>query len=121
MGRKSCEVRQTAKRGYWREADARVLIEAWRSSGEPLTRFARRHGVRRRRLARWLSRLERAGSRQLNFVPVRVVAPESALGNGVGAAIEIQLARGVRVRVPGGFAPEDLRSVLSVLAESTPC
>jgi len=121
MARESGMLRQVAKRGYSRESDAQVLIEAWRGSGESLTRFANRHGIQRRRLTRWLSRLERTGSGVLSFLPVRLVEAELALGNGVGATIEIEIARGVQVRVPHGFAAEDLRSVLSVLAESTPC
>ena len=32
-------------RRYWREAEARVVVEAWRASGESLAGFARRHAV----------------------------------------------------------------------------
>jgi hypothetical protein len=118
MGRKA-EVRLVAERRYWREAEARVLVGAWRSSGEALSAFARRHGVERRRLARWVSRLEETGAGALRFHPVRVVErrPES----GGGAPIEIQLGGGQRVRVPHGFESEDLRRVLAVLAAATPC
>ena len=118
MGRKA-DVRQVADRRYWREADARVLVEAWRSSGETLSGFARRHGVEPRRLARWVSRLPRVGEGSLRFHPVRLV--ESPLGTGGWAPIEIQLAGGRRVRVPRGFETEDLRRVLAVLEETATC
>ena len=118
MARKA-GVRQVAERRYWREADARVLVEAWRNSGETLSGFARRHGVEPRRLARWVSRLSGAGEGSLRFHPVRLV--ESPPETGGGAPIEIQLAGGRRVRVPRGFETEDLRRVLVVLEEAATC
>jgi len=111
--------RQVAERRYWREADARVLVEAWRSSGETFSGFARRHGVEPRRLARWVSRLSGAGEGSLRFHPIRLV--ESPPETGGGAPIEIQLAGGRRVRVPRGFETEDLRRVLVVLEEAATC
>ncbi len=113
MGRKA-DVQLVAERRYWREAEARVLVEAWRSSGETLSGFARRYGVEPRRLARWVSRL---GS--LRFHPVRLM--ESPLERGGGAPIEIQLAGGRRVRVARGFETEDLRRVLAVLEGAATC
>lgn len=118
MGRKA-DVRLVAERRYWREGEARVLVEAWRSSGETLWGFARHHGVEPRRLARWVRRLERAGRGSLRFHPVRLV--QSAPESGGGAAIEIQLVGGRRVRVPRGFETEELRRVLAVLEEAKTC
>jgi len=118
MARKA-DVRQVAERLYWREADARVVVEAWRNSGETLSAFARRHRVERKRLARWVRRLEQAGVGPLRFHPVRLV--ESPLETGGGAPIEIQLAGGQRVRVAHGFQTEDLSRVLAVLAEAARC
>jgi transposase-like protein len=118
MGRKA-EVRLVAERRYWREAEARVLVEAWQSSGETPSEFARRHGVEPRRLARWVSRLQGAGEEPLHFHAVRLV--ESPAEAGDGAPIEIQLSGGRRVRVPRGFEAEDLRRVLAVLEAAAPC
>jgi hypothetical protein len=117
MARKA-DVRRVAGRVYWREADARVVVDAWRKSGESLSGFARRQGVERKRLARWVRRLEGAGG-PLHFHPVRLV--ESAAESGGGAPIDIQLAGGQRVRVTHGFQTEDLRRVLAVLAEAARC
>ena len=111
MARKA-DVRQVAARGYWREADARVVVEAWRNSGEAVSAFARRHRVEPKRLARWVRRLGRAG--RARFHPVRLV--ETLPASGGGAAIEIRLAGGQRVRVAHGFQSEDLSRVLAVLA-----
>ena len=115
-------VAEIARRGYWRESDARILVEAWRSSGETLARFARRHGVERPRLSRWVVRLEGVAGEALRFHPVRLVdqrrEPDSG---GHGAPIEIQLNGGQRVRVPRGFEAEELRRVLAVLLETAKC
>jgi hypothetical protein len=120
---KRSEVAQAAESRYWREAEARVLVEAWRRSGETLTRFARRHGVQRRRLARWVDRLEGAPGKAVRFHRVRLVDyrqvdPERDRS---GAAIEIQFGGGRLVRVPHGFEADELRRVLAVLAEVTEC
>ena len=99
--------------GYWREAEARVVVAAWRRSGETLAAFARQRGVHPRRLARWARRLE-GGKRgaAVHFHRVRPVAPAAR-----EARIEIVLGGGVEVRVPPGFAMEDLRRVLAVVGE----
>jgi len=118
MARKA-DVRQVAERQYWREADARVVIEGWHRSSETLSGFARRHGIAPPRLARWVRRLEGAGGEVVRFHPVRVVEREPERGS--GAPIEIHLAGGQRVRVPHAFEAEDLRRVLVVLAEVERC
>ena len=114
------DVRQVAERRYWRESEARVLVEAWRNSGETLAGFARRHGVERRRLTRWVGRLE-GGGEALRFHPVRLVKRRPDPESGSGVPIEIELAEGQRVRVSRGFAAEDLRRVLAVLGEAAKC
>ncbi len=113
------EVRRVAGRGYWREADARVLVEAWRGSGERLSGFARRHGFEPRRLVRWVKRLEGAERSALRFHPVRLVEREP--GTVDRTRIEIHLAGGERICVPRSFEAEDLRRVLAVLAEAGGC
>jgi hypothetical protein len=110
-----------AASGYWRESTARVMVEAWRGSGETVAAFARRHGVDRRRLARWVRRVEgTTGEVVVPFHPVRVVGGEPA-ARGHDAPIEIAVGRTYRVRVPPGFAGEDLRRVLAALAVGGAC
>ena len=118
MSRRS-EVAQISRRGYWKEADARVVVEAWRSGGETLSKFAARYGVDAKRIARWASRLGRPQPEAVHFHPVRLVGvgPERASGS----PIEIRLAGGRRVRVARGFDAEDLRRVLAVLDEGARC
>ena len=71
MSRNS-EVAQVAKQRYWREADARVMVEAWRISGGTLSEFADRHGVDPKRIARWAWRLGRPKPEAVHFHPVRL-------------------------------------------------
>ncbi len=109
----------TACGTYWHEAEARTVIETWRQSGETLAAFARRRGLNRRRLVRWVSRLRTSEPEPMQFHPVRVTG-EDASGRRA-AAIEIDLGPSRRVRVTPGFVTEDLRRVLAVLEEVTPC
>jgi hypothetical protein len=108
-----------ANRSYWREDDARRIVEAWQDSGEPISRFARSLGVDWRRVSRWATRLVRSEEVKLRFHPVRVT-DEHALRPGA-AYIDIEVGQGRRVRVAPGFATDDLRRVLAVLDESRPC
>lgn len=117
---KDAAVARVAGKRYWRAEDARVAVEAWRRSGETRSAFARRHGIDPWRLRRWTRKLEGAERKQsdesVRFYALRVVA-EASGGRGPQGAepIEIVLAEGSRVRVPAGFAAEDLERVLAVL------
>lgn len=113
----SKQVAGAVRRRYWREGDARILVDAWKRTGEPLTQFAQRHGVDPKRLARWATRLKKAESGALRFHPVRLTrTAEVAAG-----PIEIEFRDGCRVRVERGFETEDLRRVLAVLGERATC
>src|SRR6059036_1955564 len=100
---------QVSRRGYWREAEGRVMVEAWQSGGERLSKFAARYGVDPRRIARWALRVRRPRPEAVHFHPVRLVGAGPEKGS--GSAIEIRLADGPRVLVAGGFDAEDLRRV----------
>jgi len=118
MARRS-EVERVSGRRYWREADARVLVEAWRDGGEALAKFAARYGVDPKRIARWATRLGSPQAQPMRFHPVRLVGvgPEAVSGS----AIEICLVDGRRVRLGRGFDPEELSRVLLVLERGTAC
>jgi hypothetical protein len=115
--RKKDELAEIASRVYWREAEARHVVEAWQRSGESLTRFAARLGLDRRRVSRWAARLAPPGD-AVHFVPVRVAAPPPEAR---GAAIHLELGPGRRLRLAPGFAADDLRRVLAILDERRPC
>jgi hypothetical protein len=112
-----------AKR-YWREGDARVVVEAWRGSGVSLSDFAAEVGVHSRRVGRWVARLDGSSGGTdeagIGFHPVRIVS--SVVEKFCRTeAIEVCLGDGRRVRVPGGFVAEDLARVLAVLEGRVSC
>lgn len=114
---------EVARRPYWREADARIIVEAWQASDETVARFAQRHGVDRGRVSRWVVRLASAEAAPVGFHPVRV-AGEGVARRGEGTPIEIAVGvyPSVRVvRVAPGFAADDLRRVLAVLDGAPTC
>ena len=115
--RKAIDIGDVASCMYWREEDARAVVAAWRASGESLSAFARQHGVQRRRLARWIRRLETAAP--LHFHSVRVTGAVDPMPS--ATAIEIELPSGERIRLPRGFDANDLRRVFSVLEASSSC
>jgi transposase-like protein len=121
MARRSA-VREVAAQRYWREGQARVVVEAWRRSGESLAAFARAHGIGRRRLERWARRLGVTGG-GIRFHRVQLVERRGSASDarGGGAPIEIEGASGRRVRVFPGFAAEDLGRVLEVLEGRQKC
>jgi hypothetical protein len=117
--RKDAGVARVAALRYWRVAEAGLVVEAWRRSGETLRRFAERYGIQVRRLSRWASELERE-EEAVQFHPVRLVEAAEVGGRG-GEPIEIELEGGCTVRVGPGFAAEDLARVLTVLGVEAGC
>lgn len=113
------EVRQVAAQGYWREGQARVVVDAWRRSGESLAAFARSHRIGRQRLKRWAGRLGDGSA--VRFHRVRLVEDRRSADEARGdVPIEIECA-GRRVRVFPGFAAEDLVRVLEILEGRERC
>lgn len=114
MAKRESALARVAARRYWREDDARLMIEAWQESGLPLVAFAERHDVQTRRLVRWAERVQSMGPKPVSFHRVRLVE-SGGCGASSDERIEVILAEGCTVRVPPGFVPEDLRKVLNVL------
>ncbi len=112
-------VEEVVTKRYWREGEGRVVVDAWRRSGESSATFARRHEIGRARLERWARRLGRTSGR-VRFHRVRLVErrPGRDDARRGGAPIEIE---GRRVRVFPGFAAEDLALVLEVLEGRERC
>jgi len=110
---RSEDILAVTRKRYWRESDARMVVKAWKQSGQSASGFARAHGVKATRLLRWAERLGVGSSRKVHFHPVRLVGTVGEKGAGEG--LEVVLVDGRRVRVPSGFAVEDLARVLAVL------
>ena len=107
-------VRRAVESRYWREQDARAVLDELGASGLGMQVFCRRYGVGRQRVRYWQRRL--AASEGVTeapvFLPVRVVTPRLAVAD---EAIEV-VVRGERtVRVRPGFDRALLLRVLEVL------
>jgi len=99
-------------RQRWSEAEAAGHVEAWRASGLSLAAWCRREGLRYERLRRWRGQLERTRKRQRGpqILPVQLVEPE-----GSPHALELELPRGLRLRVAAGFDAASLARLLGEL------
>jgi len=111
--------RKRKRSGADRERFWRELIERQQQSGQSIRAFCDEEGVSEPSFFSWRKRLRLAnGQPQPRFVPVQLV-PE---GGGLRdfPPIEVVLNSGQCVRIPAGFDPRALDSVLSVL-EGRPC
>lgn len=121
-GRSDGILARVAQRRYWSEVEGRLVVAAWRRSGESQTRFAAQHGIHLKRLGWWIARLKSPLKRGqpvrqrpvLRFHPVRVVEEGRRETEPIDR-IEIVLAEGTSVRVPPRCASADLRGVLTLL------
>jgi transposase len=102
---KSNTPRGAALREQWQRH-----LESWRSGGTTQIAYCQKHGVSRHAFQYWKHQLE-------NGRPSRFVEVKKPLAPGSRNHIEILLAEGVRIRVPQGASPEELRMVLHVLRE----
>jgi len=119
---RSVELARVARKSYWRATDARIVLRAWRQSGQSQARFAQQYGLDPKRIGRWASRLAPAEPAQgaaapLRFHPVHVVQPIGGVAESAWA-VEIALESGRTVRVPAGFAADDLARAMAVLDQS---
>jgi transposase-like protein len=70
------DIERVVRRRRWSEADARTMVQAWRSSGESQRVFARRHGLDPQRIGHWVRRLRAeivAEESPMPFHPVRLL------------------------------------------------
>jgi hypothetical protein len=107
-----------ARGSRWSEAEAQVVLDEWRRSGESLAGFARQRGVGDQRLRYWIGQLAPSRGRDRRSASVRFHPVQLVEGLGAGrpdSRIEVVLGAGRAVRVPPGFASEDLARVLEVL------
>jgi len=106
-------VKRPSRKG-WSEREARQRLSAWRDSGLNLMAWCRREGLSYERLRYWRGRLGgrrgRGGSRAPALLPVELI------GSGETAfAFELELPRGLRLRLAPGFDPASLEHLLRVV------
>jgi len=127
MDESSRELRRVAGLKYWREADAQIVVDAWKDSRESVGCFARRWKLTPSRVDRWARRLicEPAPEpAEMVLHPVRVIEATTAedLPNSDPTAnASAWIAEVVRgdwtVNVPHGFQAGELCRLLDVIDE----
>ncbi len=101
--------------GYWSEREGREAVELWRASGESVSEFCARTGLRRRRLTYWAQRLESTStSGALALAPVTVLSAPRV------GALAIELRSGRTIHLEGAVDDELLARVITV-AERAGC
>lgn len=117
----SKQMARLRSRSYWREADGRVAVDAWRGSGLTLAGFARQHGLSAQRVRWWRDRLDGDASfaplSPATIVPVTVVetAPRTS---SPASMMEVVLASGHIVRVGVDFDAAALEKLVRTLEAS---
>jgi len=98
---------------YWSEDEGRRVVEAWQRSGENATAFARRHGLRAKRLVYWSKRLATsAAPPTVSFAPAAVIAPDEV-------AAVIRAPSGIAIELASA-TPAQIAAVANALARLTP-
>lgn len=103
----------------WPEALKREIVAATLAPGSSVSVVARRYDVNANQVFAWRRRYrdDAAAADGLKLLPVTVVPDRSAgsAAGGESGLIEIELARGYRVRIGSGVKAAALRLVLDVL------
>ncbi len=100
-------------RPRWNEADAREVLGALASSGQPVAVFAASHGLDPQRVYLWRRRLARGEHTTFREVVVR----PSMSGAATAPPFEVILPSGPTIRVPPSFDADALVRLLHVLSQ----
>ena len=116
-------VRATAGRVMRTTEEKRRIVRETLVPGKSVAAVARRHGVNANLLFGWRRQheqgvlAEHTRSRKAKLLPVKVSAPVAAGVSAAAARIEIDLPSGVKLRLNGEVAAQQLVAVLSALGE----
>jgi len=101
------------RRRRWSAEQRSQIVEESLRPGAVVAVVARRHDVHPSLVHAWRREARRSAAEGVSFVPV-TVAPEKKPAT-AGGLIEIDLGKGVRLRVDGGVDEEALGRVLRAL------
>ena len=110
-------VAEVARKAYWRQRDAEIVLAAFAQNGGTMMGFAKECGVNPERLYRWQRKLGRKEKQELAptspFHPLLVV--DEAAGD---AGVEVVVG-GLRVAVHRGFDEQTFLRVVRLLDTGT--
>ena len=93
------------------EPEKRAIVQSWRRSGVPQSRFAVENGIAPSSLAKWIERYSTRSMTLPTFAKVEVVDESPPPPN-----LLVHLgATGLRVEVPAGFDAAELRRLVGAL------
>jgi transposase len=104
------------RRRRWSASEKRQLVAASLEPGASVSALAREAGIHASQLYGWRRQLR--GQPPMSFAPVRV-APDAAGIAGPGT-IEIEFAKGVRLRITGAADPATLTAAVLALSAGRP-
>lgn len=105
-------------RQRWSEQHARMVVGAWKNSGLSAREFGARHGMPKKRLESWSSKLgkrDKAAANALQFVPVDVVPAAGGFTHAGPGLMELVLPRGIRLTLSSDFDAPALKRLLEVV------
>lgn len=112
--RRESAVSRVAASPYWREPEARVVVEGWERSGLPVAAFAELYDLSEARVLRWSKRLSTSQRLEFQEVELRETSHRIVMDPGADR-FEVELSNGRCVRLPREFAGEELRRLLDVV------
>jgi transposase len=101
------------RRRRWSAEQRSQIVEESLRPGAVVAEVARRHDVHPSLVHAWRRKARRSAAEGVSFVPVTVAAEKKPAT--AGGLIEIDLGKGVRLRVDGGVDEEALARVLRAL------
>lgn len=101
----------------WTEADARIVLDHWRQSGDSLAEFARKRGVSAARVYWWRKRLggDERSTALISLVPARVTGE---VRSSIGFGVVVRLPNGVSIE-RGDASPAWVAELIRELARPT--
>ena len=91
--------------------EKRTLVSIWRASGQSQSRFALEHGVAQSSFSKWVALYKPAPMAFPTFATVEVIDEAPPPPN-----LLVHLgATGLRVEIPAGFDPAELRRLVGAL------
>ena len=107
------------KQARWRPEQAKLIVDAWKASGQSMDAFTQKHGIAFDRLNKWAQRFQRQKrpgfTQKLNFLPVKVTEPKPPHTAMPEDSMDISLPTGLTVSIRPGFDPAAVKTLLETL------
>ena len=112
-------LQEALKQTRWRPEQAKLVVDAWKTSGESMDAFTEKHGIAFDRLNKWSQRFYRqktaTPAQRLNFLPVKVTEEKPLRSSMPEDSMDIRLPTGLSVSIRPGFDPAALKTLIETL------